>query len=158
MMKLIISLGISQLLLITKANERAETKINNHVFGKHYWIVESSTIVPALDVDMDGIPDTNLLIMQETCERDDADFFREDGVILTHWGEMLCDDEEEEISETGTWKFNNEKQLLTIKKDHSRKLMEAKLVKKTSNQLVFSSNHKSSKSDHVITLKLKRKL
>ncbi|MFZ4261705.1 hypothetical protein ACFRAE_06665 [Sphingobacterium sp. HJSM2_6] len=156
--QLFISLGFSQLLIAAKLSKPADAEMSNPLFGNNYWIVESSTIHPALDLDMDGKPDTDVLILQEPCDRDDADLFRADGVILTDWGNIRCDEEEEGITETGTWKFNPQKQILTIKKDHSRKLMEAKLIQKTSNQLTFTAHHKSSKSEHVITLKLKRKL
>ncbi|WP_158624913.1 hypothetical protein [Gynurincola endophyticus] len=123
-------------------------------FGNKYWLIESSTIQPALDVNMDGKPDTDLLVIREVCEKDDADLFREDGIIITHRGKVLCDEYEEE-EETGTWLYDAKTKKMTVKKDESRKSIEYTVKEANANRIVLITQYKSANNIHTITTTFK---
>lgn len=75
-------------------------------FSGKYWLLESSSIVPAADMNGDGKPDADLRDIMEDCDKDDAEMFRSDGKLMTHHGTNKCSGDEEEIVELGTWKYD----------------------------------------------------
>lgn len=120
-------------------------------FGDGYWILKSVTIHPALDVDMDGKPDTDLLILREACERDDASKYESDGLIRTDHGPTRCDDEEEREEETGTWSYDATTKILTMDHYDTDKPMTATVTSASSKQVVLTSRHESAYGTHMIT-------
>ncbi|MFC3196028.1 hypothetical protein ACFOET_00245 [Parapedobacter deserti] len=133
------------------------TTVQESPFGSHYWVVASSTIQPALDVDMDGKPDTDLLILIPPCERDDADRYLDDGTILTSRGSASCEADEEEEEETGTWSYDPTTKTLLFEKYDGGKPVEARLASASASQIVLITNHQSSKGTHTIRTTLKSK-
>lgn len=119
-------------------------------FGNKFWIITSTTIDPALDLDLDGKPDTDVLKMVPACERDDADQFREDGTIVTNRGKLSCDEDEENEEETGTWSYDAKAKKMTTHKHDSRRPVEMILVEQSPSKLVFTSAHKSARGNHTI--------
>jgi hypothetical protein len=132
----------------------AMTAAQNSPFGDHFWVLTSATIHPALDVDMDGKPDTDLIILRESCEHDDASKYRSDGVIVTDHGPAKCDEEERE-EETGTWSYDSSTKAVTMDHYDSDKPMIATVVSSSSTQLVLISSHESASGTHTITTTLK---
>lgn len=120
-------------------------------FGDRYWVLTSTTIHPALDVDMDGEPDTDLTILQEPCERDDASKYRSDGVILTDHGSVRCDEEEEREEETGTWSYDASTKTVTMDHYDSDKPVIATVSSASSTKIVLTSRHESAHGTHTIT-------
>ena len=130
------------------------TTAQDSPFGDRYWVIASVTIHPALDVDMDGKPDTDLLILRESCERDDADQYRSDGIIFTNRGSAHCDEEEEREEETGTWSFDPSTKTVIMEHYDSSKPVKASIVSASSTQVVLTSAHESAKGTHTITTTL----
>lgn len=126
-------------------------------FGNKYWLIESSTIYPALDINQDGRPDTDLSAYREACEKDDADLFKEDGTIITNRGKVVCDEYDKQEEKTGTWLYDPATKKLTIKKDESRKAAEYTVKEASANRVVLVTEHKSSKNVHTITTVFKAK-
>ncbi|ADQ18012.1 lipocalin family protein [Leadbetterella byssophila] len=126
-------------------------------FGNKYWIIESSTIQPALDLDLDGKPDTDILKITPACEKDDALLFRADGTILTHRGKVKCEDDEETEEETGEWTYDASSKKFTLHYFDSRKPVVATLTEISANRIVAVETHKSAKGQHTIKTVLKVK-
>jgi hypothetical protein len=119
-------------------------------FGNKYWVTASSTISPALDLNLDGKPDTDVLQAVPKCEIDDAIKLLPDGVLMTHRGKNHCFDDEEEEEEAGTWSYNPKTKVLTLDYDDSRRPTVMTLVEISSDRIVATSTHESSKSKHTI--------
>lgn len=119
-------------------------------FADKYWVMESSSITPAIDLDMDGKADTDIRVMMEDCERDDAEMFKSGGKILKHDGNKRCDEEEEQVTESGTWTYDaNTKQLTS--KHHSTSKPQTVLVKEVSaSKMAVQYSFTSGKGKHTI--------
>lgn len=75
-------------------------------FSDKYWMLESSSIVPAVDMNLDGKPDNDLASIMEECDKDDAEMFKSDGKVITHHGTKKCDEDEAVVIESGVWKYD----------------------------------------------------
>lgn len=91
----------------------AESQAQGAFTGK-YWVLTSFTANPAIDWDMDGAPETDILAKLEPCERDDAMMFRKDNKVLSHQGNISCDEDEEKETEMGEWKYTPATKQLTV--------------------------------------------
>jgi len=83
-------------------------------FSDKYWVLESSSIVPAADLNLDGKPDASLFAIMEECDKDDAEMFKSNGKYMTHHGNNKCNDNEEEVIESGTWTYAPATKQITI--------------------------------------------
>lgn len=83
-------------------------------FSDKYWVLESSSIVPAADLNLDGKPDASLFEIMEECDKDDAEMFKSNGKYMTHHGNNKCNSDEEEVIESGTWKYDAAAKKITI--------------------------------------------
>ncbi len=120
-------------------------------FGSRYWLIESVTASPGLDILNNGKPETNLLKVVPPCELDDAVLYKPDGTIVTHRGKLKCEDEEEETEETGSYTYHPATKKLVQKNYDSRKTIEATLIESTPSKLVFISTLETGKGSRKIT-------
>lgn len=150
---------LSTFILSLGKSELRDTELQtSSPFGTHFWVVSSSTVHPALDIDGDGKPDTDLLNVVPDCELDDADRYQSDGTILTDYGRHGCDEEQEQQEESGTWLYDAASKMLTMEKYDGGGSIQAKLESTSGTELVFVSELRSSKGVHTIrtTLKIKK--
>jgi hypothetical protein len=152
------SIFFSSVLCLGRSELRNSESQNSSPFGAHFWVVSSSTVHPAIDINGDGKPDTDLRIVVPDCELDDADQYQGDGTILTDYGRLSCDDEQEQQEESGTWSYDVTTKMLTIEKYDGGGSIQAKLESTSGTELVFVSELRSSKGRHTIrtTLKIKK--
>lgn len=126
-------------------------------FTGKYWLLESSTVSPAIDLNMDGKPDTDIRVMQEDCEKDDAEMYKSDGKLMKNNGSRKCDDEEEAVEESGTWKYNAATKEITVHHYNTEKPQTVILKEVSGNKMVLSYTFKSTKATHIITAIYKAK-
>lgn len=126
-------------------------------FGNKRWALASSTISPALDVNGDGKPDTDLTILTQVCEKDDSELYTPEGTIITYRGKSRCEEDEEDEEETGTWEYDARTKTLTVHRYDSRRPVISKVVSVSAQQIELSSQHKSSSGTHTIKTILKVK-
>jgi len=145
-------------LLVSQPEPFVTQFLNDSPFGTHFWVVTSSTVHPAIDIDGDGNPDTDLLIVVPDCELDDADRYQSDGTILTDYGRHSCDEEQEQQEESGIWSYDSGSKTLTMEKYDGGGSIQARLESTSGSELVFVSELNSSKGSHTIrtTLKIKK--
>src|SRR5690606_49768 len=124
------SLFVALVSLVTSASAQ------DNPFGNRFWTIASVTINPPLDVDLDGKPDTDLLILVPTCEKDDAERYQDDGLIIIDRGTKLCEGEDEKIEEFGTWSFNDKTKELIIDHYDSEKAIVTKVQSASSSEIV----------------------
>ncbi|MBD2699546.1 hypothetical protein IC229_02785 [Spirosoma sp. BT702] len=85
--------------------------------GKTYQIV-SFTLNPALDLDNDGIADTDLTLLFSDCRKDDTVTFETGGKILTGFGTSKCTGDDTSDRNGGTWTYDQSRNVLkTLDKD-----------------------------------------
>lgn len=120
-------------------------------FADKYWILESSTVVPAVDLDMDGKPDSDIRVMLEDCDKDDAEMFKTGGKLMKHNGKDKCDEEEEDVVESGTWKYNAATKQLTSHHHDTEKPQTLTVKEVSGNKMVLVYEFTSNKGKHVIT-------
>ncbi|MGN6416071.1 MAG: lipocalin family protein [Pseudobacter sp.] len=126
-------------------------------FTDKYWVMESSTIIPAIDVDMDGKADTDIRVMLEDCERDDAEMFKSGGKIMKHDGKNRCDEEEELVTESGTWTYDAATRQLTSKHYETSKPQTVVIKEVNAGKMTVQYSFKSAKGNHTITAVYKLK-
>jgi hypothetical protein len=142
-----ILLGTCATILLTFYDSGAN---NKSPFGSKRWYVYANTIHPALDFNMDGKKDTDLIQLMEPCERDDSAFYAPDGTVTTFRGRLRCDEEEEDEEETGTWRYDPKTKILTLHSYDSRKAIVATVVRSTASEIELLSEHRSSAGIHTI--------
>ena len=126
-------------------------------FADKYWKLESSVVSPAIDLNMDGKADTDIRVMLEDCEKDDAEMYRTGGTVMKHEGASKCDEEDEDVSESGTWQYNAGTKQLTIKHHDTGKPQTMTVKEVSGNKMVVVSEFTSSKGKHSITAVFKAK-
>jgi membrane-bound inhibitor of C-type lysozyme len=126
-------------------------------FADKYWKLESSVVSPAIDLDMDGKVDNDIRVMMEDCEKDDAEMYKTGGTVMKHAGASKCDEEEEAVSESGTWEYKAATKQLTIKHHNTRKPQTVTVKEVTGNKMVVVTEFTSSKGKHNITAVYKAK-
>jgi hypothetical protein len=126
-------------------------------FADKYWKLESSIVSPAIDLDMDGKADTDIRVMMEDCEKDDAEMYKTGGTVMKHAGAIQCDEEEEAVSESGNWQYNAATKQLTIKHHDTRKPQTVTVKEVAGNKMVVVTEFTSSKGKHSITAVYKAK-
>lgn len=121
-------------------------------FSDKYWVMESSTIVPAADMNGDGKPDADLRDILEDCDKDDAEMFRSDGKLMTHHGTKKCDSDEEEITEMGTWKYDPATKQITTNQDGMAKPHVVTIKELTASKMVATFDFTSTDGQkHTVT-------
>lgn len=121
-------------------------------FSDKYWVLESSSIVPAADMNLDGKPDADMRDIMEDCDKDDAEMFRSDGKMVTHHGTNKCDSDEEEIIESGTWKYNPATKQITSHQIGMEEILVTTIKELTASKMVAVYNFTSTDGQkHTIT-------
>jgi len=105
-------------------------------FSDKYWVLESSSIVPAADLNLDGKPDATLFAIMEECDKDDAEMFKSNGKMMTHHGNNKCNDNEDEVTETGTWTYAPATKQITIHQIDVEQPQIATIKELSSNKMV----------------------
>ena len=126
-------------------------------FADKYWKFESSVVSPAIDLDMDGKADTDIRVMLEDCEKDDAEMYKTGGTVMKHEGANKCDEEDESVSESGSWEYNATTKQLTVKHHNTDKPQTMTVKEVSGNKMVVTSTFTSSKGKHNITAVYKLK-
>lgn len=126
-------------------------------FADKFWKLESSVVAPAIDLDMDGKADTDIRVMMEDCEKDDAEMYKTGGKVMKHNGTNKCEEEDEAVVESGTWEYNATTKQLTIKHHDTRKAQTATIKEVSGNRMIVVSSFTSAKGKHTITAVYKAK-
>lgn len=122
----------------------------NEAFTDKYWKLETITVSPAVDLDMDGKPDTDMRILLEDCQKDDAEMYKSNNKLMKDEGSEKCDDEDPQQSEVGTWKYDASTKTLTINKNDSEKPQLLTIKEVSSGKLVVTGTFKSKNATHLI--------
>jgi hypothetical protein len=74
--------------------------------GKN-WVVQSILLDPAIDLDGDGKPDSDMVPFLDDCNRDDSVVFQADGKMMEDHGAVLCDDDNNvKLKHTHNWTYD----------------------------------------------------
>lgn len=131
--------------------------VQTTAFTGKYWYLESSHVEPAIDLNMDGKADTDIRVMLEDCDKDDAEMYRADGKILKDFGSVKCDEEDKNGKEVGSWTFDAATRQITAKHDDTEKPQSVTIKEISGNKMVMTYTFTSSKGDHTITAVFKAK-
>ncbi len=128
-------------------------------FTDKYWKIESITVSPAVDLDMDGKPDADATILLEECDRDDAEMYKSDRTIIKHAGTKKCDDDDPLEEEVGEWSYNEATKTITQTRYDSDREPASLTVKEVSaSKLVLQSSFTTTKNTvHQLTAVYKLK-
>jgi len=126
-------------------------------FTGKYWVLESSTVVPAVDLTMDGKPDSDIRVMMAKCELDDAEMYKTDGKIMKDQGAKKCEEDDEQVEEVGTWKYDAGKKQFTKKHYDTDKPQVVTLKEISATKMVLTYVFKSAKGSHTATAVYKTK-
>lgn len=126
-------------------------------FTGKYWILESSTVKPAADLDMDGKLDNDIHTLLPECDKDDAEMYRTDGKIVTHHGRNKCDEDEKPEAVTGTWKYNAATRQITSHHYDTGEPQTITLKEISGTRMVVTYEYNAGKSKHLVTAVFKSK-
>lgn len=80
------------------------------------WQMKSFTVDPAIDWFGTGVLVSNIYAQLDACDKDDVTIFEANGVVKYDEGGSKCDPQDPQ-TETGTWTFNQDKTVLSVKVD-----------------------------------------
>lgn len=83
-------------------------------FTDKYWLMESSSIVPAFDMNGDGKPDADMKSYLQPCDLDDLELFKTNGKFYSNAGKLKCDENQETEEEKGTYTYNAASKQITL--------------------------------------------
>jgi len=119
-------------------------------FTNKPWRLKTFSVSPAIDWDLDGKVETDILSKLEDCERDDLLIFRKDGIVFKDTGKKLCEDEDAGKREDGTWTYDAAGKRLILKQYDKSQV--CKIVESSANRLVLTYQWKTPKGKlHEIT-------
>lgn len=87
-------------------------------FTEKNWQLVSLTVQPAMDWDLDGVPETDIAAKLDLCERDNGLLFRSNRRVLRFYGAARCDDEAAQ-KETGNWMYDAMQKRLTVNEENT---------------------------------------
>jgi hypothetical protein len=119
-------------------------------FEDKYWQLVTITVSPAVDLDLDGTPDTDMRILLEDCDKDDAEMFSSHHKILKHTGTIKCDEEQADEVESGTWEYEPASKKLTTRRQGADP-QTLTVAGVTSNRLVLHYTLTAKDGDHLVT-------
>lgn len=127
----------------------ARETLQSAPFADKYWKISTITVSPAVDLDLDGKPDTDMRILIEDCDKDNAEMYHSNKKIIEHVGKVRCDEYDEEIVEKGTWKYDAATQKLTMDmKDTGRQVVT--VVEAASRRLVLHYPFMAKDGKHLV--------
>lgn len=119
-------------------------------FTDRPWKVKTLSALPAIDWDLDGKVETDILSKLEDCQRDDLLILARNGAVLRDAGKRLCEDEDPGKRETGSWTYDAATKRLTVKEDDRPQVY--RVVENTTGKLVLVYQWKTPKGKfHEIT-------
>ena len=77
------------------------------------WKATSLTVSPAIDFDMDGTPDSDLMQFVDACSKDDVTTFKADKTYTEDEGATKCNAGDPQVFTNGTWTFNADETAVT---------------------------------------------
>jgi hypothetical protein len=110
-------------------------------FTNRSWKLQSLTVAPAVDWNLDGKKETDILATMENCEKDDLLLLRNDNTILRNAGKLKCDEDDEQEKKTGSWSYDKASKRLTITEDNDTQVLT--VVESSSNRLVVTFTWKA---------------
>ncbi|WP_315823553.1 hypothetical protein [Paraflavitalea speifideaquila] len=120
--------------------------------------MESSTVVPAVDLNMDGKPDKDIRVMMEDCDLDDGEMYKTNGKTMKDNGRNKCDEEDEQVVESGTWTYDAASKQITVHHYNTDKPQTHTLKEISGSRMVLTYTFKTPKgSSHTITAVLRAK-
>ena len=88
-------------------------KDNSTDFTGKNWKLVTLSVKPAVDWDLDGKLDTDILKFVDECERDDLKHFKADHSMIQYPGNIKCDEDDPQPV-TGSWAYDANQQTLTL--------------------------------------------
>ena len=142
----------NMILLVAFSHEKIHGTGNtpNEAFTDKYWKLETITVSPAVDLDMDGKPDTDMRILLADCQKDDAEMYKSNNKVMKHEGSEKCDEEDPQESEVGTWKYDVSTKKLTLNKTDYNKPEVLTVKEVSSGKLVLTGTFRSKNTEHLI--------
>ena len=125
---------------------------DTHGFTEKEWKLDAMTVSPAVDLDGDGVPDSDLIQFMDDCDKDDITIFRKNSKVITNYGPLKCDNESQE-EETGTWSYQESTKKLTLHEEGSS--LEVEVTESTSNRFAFRYSSPDN-PDYTIRITYKR--
>lgn len=119
-------------------------------FTDRYWTLTELTAEPALDWDLDGETEADILDKLEDCERDNAIMFSSDHLVREHGGAEQCDEEAGLEREAGIWEYNNANHTLIVTGEgHEPQLYQ--VIEAKEDRLVLLYRIEAQDATHVLT-------
>lgn len=110
MKKLFILLITALFISGCKKDDKSQSKTD--MLTSVQWKMSAFTISPPMDIDLDGIIDSDLYATYDACNKDDYFVFKKDGTLDINEGPSRCSSYDPQV-ETVNWAFvNDEKEII----------------------------------------------
>jgi hypothetical protein len=90
------------------------TKSKTDLISASGWKLSSLTISPAIDLNGDGTPDSDLTPFVSACNKDDVTIFKSDKTYTMDEGATKCSATDPQVFENGTWAFSADESKITL--------------------------------------------
>ena len=119
-----------------KNDEVTPTGNNSPAFVDKKWKMTAFELTPAVDLDGDGTPDSDLMPYLDDCAKDDLIIFKKDGSLGGDPGAKLCPGDNTSGDVSGSWTYDkNTKMLKIIGNDGPNDLDEFEVIEASANTL-----------------------
>jgi hypothetical protein len=135
----------------------ATSNNKNDLLTASPWKLSAYTINPAVDVNNDGTPETDLypIAAPDSCTKDDITVFKTDLTYTREEGATKCDTTAEQIFETGTWSFSGNNTKLIQTKSTSGTADTYDILELSETTLILSFKETNNGVDYTFTQTLK---
>jgi hypothetical protein len=118
-------LTLSFLILTASCKKDPDPNPVGPAFVDKTYRITSFTLDPALDLNNDGKPDTDLTLLFDECRKDDTVTLETGGKITTGFGATTCTGDDPADRNGGTWTYDEARKVLkTVDKDDPTEITE----------------------------------
>lgn len=122
----------------------ATTDNNSELLTTAPWKLSAFTVDPAVDVNNDGTPETDLypIAAPDSCTKDDITVFKTDQTYTREEGATKCDTTADQVFESGSWAFSENAKKLTLTKslDSSSTILDIIILSPTTLKLSYKED------------------
>ena len=115
------------------------------------WKATSLTVSPAIDFNMDGTPDSDLMQFVDACSKDDITTFKTDKTYTEDEGATKCDPADPQVFATGNWTFNGDETAVTLTETGATQSDTYTIAELTENTLKYTQTETISGQTYTFT-------
>jgi hypothetical protein len=132
-------------------DETTPAKSKTELISSGGWKLASLTISPAIDLNGDGTPDSDLTPFVSACNKDDVTNFKSDKTYTMDEGASKCNAADPQVFENGTWSFSSDESKITLTPTGSPDSDTYTITELTESTLKYTETQSDSSGNYTFT-------